>query len=150
MASPGSICEISFRTINLRAAIKGKDITDPHTIQSIAIDIDNDLKCWQESLPSYWRYAIIEIGETSDHIYFEKKQHVYSDLWVAEAWNNWRTLRILVNKIILKNGIDSGVIENVQELQSVSVVQQCSMELCISTSSFMDTPRTSLSLLRSK
>jgi hypothetical protein len=145
IASPGSICEISFRMVNLRAAFQNGEVTDPQVIREAALDIDSDLETWRAGVPLNWRYATIDATEAPVGTCFDGKRHVYPSLWIAEVWNSWRTLRILVNQIIVQNELRSSVPGNAQKSIALSIIHQFSTELCISTTSFMDTPRRSLS-----
>jgi hypothetical protein len=144
IASPGSISEISFRIVNLRAALQNGEVTDPRVIREIALEIDGDLETWRAGVPLNWRYATIDATEALVGTCFDGKRHVYPSLWIADVWNNWRALRILVNQIIVQNELRSSVPDNVQKSVALSIIHQFSTELCISTTSFTGTPRRSL------
>jgi hypothetical protein len=146
VASPGSICEISFRMVNLRAAFQNGEVTDPQVIRETALEIDGDLETWRAGVPLNWRYATIDATEAPVGTCFDAKRHVYPNLWIAEVWNNWYTLRILVNQIVVQNELRSSVPDNAQKSIALSIIRQFSTELCISTASFTGTPRRSLSL----
>ena len=141
LVSPASICEISFRIVNLRAAFKNGEITDPHVIRDIALEIDSDLDTWRAGLPQNWEYATNDATEAPAGTFFDNKCHVYPNLWIAEVWNNWRTLRILVNQIVVQNEFRSSMPDNGQKSLSIIIIQQLSTELCISTASFTGNPR---------
>ena len=143
VASPGSICEISFRIVNLQAAFRNGEVTDPQVIRETALEIDGDLETWRAGVPRNWRYATIDATEAPVATYFDGKRHVYPNLWIADVWNNWRTLRILVNQIIVQNELRSSVPDNAQKSIALSIIHQFSTELCISTASFTGTPRRS-------
>ena len=139
IASPASICALSFRIVNLRAAFKTGEMTDQQLIRETALDIDSDLETWKAGVPISWRHATIDDPNTDPATCFEGKRHVYPNLWIAEAWNNWRSLRILVNQIILQNELRtdmSGIAE-----RAVEMIRHFSAELCISISSFTNSPR---------
>ena len=145
VASPGSISEISFRTINLRAALKQGDITDYATIRTTFLELDHDLASWEAGLPPSWKYISLDNDQTSTGNSFAGRHHLYPNNWVADAWNNWRTLRILVNNVLLENEEDSVAPDLRQIADSASVIHQLSADICISIHSFGDNPRTSRS-----
>ena len=143
IASRGSICEISFRVINLRAAFGNGEITDPQAIRRTALEIDTDLETWSAGAPPNWRYSANNVDTC-----FGGKCHVYPNLWVAQAWNNWRSLRIVINQIIMQNEFRSSAPDNEQKSISLSIIRQFSTDLCISASNFAGTPRKHSSLFK--
>ena len=141
VASPGSICVISFRFVNLLAAIRNGEVTDPHVIRREALDIDVDLNAWRATAPPSWGYATIDAPEAAVGTCFDGKAHVYPSLWIADAWSNWRTLRILVNQIVVQIEAHSTVPDSKQKAAALSVIHRLSTDLCISAPSFADSPR---------
>src|ERR1700726_3460350 len=105
---PGPIGDMCFRLLDLRAAIKSDDITDLNVVREAAIETDADLEAWRAALKPSWSYATVNAGNTPSGTYFRGKYHIYDNPWTAQVWNNWRTLRILINRIILQNEIRSG------------------------------------------
>jgi len=148
IASRGSICEISFRVVNLRAAFENGEITDPRVIRETALEIDADLETWRAGAPTKWRYSTNLVTDALVGTCFEGKCHVYPNFWVAHVWNNWRTLRILVNQIIVQNELRSSAPDNAQKSIAISIIRQFSTELCTSTSSFIGTSRKNSILLK--
>lgn len=165
VASHGSISEISFRLVNLRAAVKNGEITDPRVIHDMALGIDRDLETWRAGVPVEWRYTVVDGSQVAendrdndgdadtdtdpdldpDHP-FEGKLHTYPTLWIAEAWTNWRILRILANQIIMQRQTPLPSIEDddtpVESTRLARrVIQQLSTDVCISVSSFTGTSR---------
>ncbi|KAL1874022.1 hypothetical protein VTK73DRAFT_576 [Phialemonium thermophilum] len=140
IASPASICELSFRIVNLRAAVKGGDISDSSTIRALALDIDGDLREWREIIPPKWRYVdVLDRTAVHDDNELDGRRHEYPNAWVAEIWNTWRSLRILVNRVLIENGMDESGLDRDS---MVSVIQQMSFDICVSASSFVDAPST--------
>lgn len=130
----GDMC---FRLLNLRAAIKCGDITDPNAIREVAIKMDADLKTLQPS----WSYVTVDASDTPAGTYFEGKRHIYSNLLTAQAWNSWRTLRIMVNRIIHQNEIRSVAPDSAHKSTALSHIHQFSTEICISAPNFIGSPR---------
>lgn len=136
LASPNSICEISFRLVNLRAALTAGEITDAQIAVETATGIDSDLVTWRATMPEEWEYTAVDSPDS-----FGGVTHIYPNLWVAEVWKNWRILRILINQMIGENEAGSDKPNEERISQALSVIRQASMELCISCFNFMGTPR---------
>jgi hypothetical protein len=141
VASPGSISEISFRTINLRAALTSGEISDPTIIRATALDMDQDLESWRAGLPRVWLYTPVKHYESDSPDFFDGQEHIYVNSWITTAWNTWRTLRILVNQIILENEENSAMPDLSQISSAVSTIRELSRDICISVPSFGDNPR---------
>ncbi|KAL2862427.1 Zn(II)2Cys6 transcription factor [Aspergillus lucknowensis] len=138
LATPGSISEISFRLINLRAAI-AHGLVDTLGICEQALAIDADLEDWRLSAMVKWAYQIVPAPESADKVYFSGKQHRYANLWVAKAWLNWRMMRVLVNQLILENCSGLGFDVDFKS-RARAVVRDLCTEICISVPSFDGTP----------
>ncbi|KEF56874.1 uncharacterized protein A1O9_07064 [Exophiala aquamarina CBS 119918] len=136
LATSNSICEISFRLVNLRAALRNGKIAGAQTIIDTAIAIDEDLVTWRTTMPLEWNYTTVDAPDN-----FGGTAHTYPNLWVAEAWKNWRILRILVNQTIYENGGGSSQPSDESISKAPSVIRESSWELCICCSNFMGTPR---------
>ncbi|KAK0669044.1 hypothetical protein QBC41DRAFT_320519 [Cercophora samala] len=95
--NPASICEISFRVVNLRAAVRHGTLTQ-QTVLERAMDIQGDLTAWREGLPPAWEYTTTTRGTG-----FNGKRHEHGSLSMAKMWNNWRTLCILVGRILVQS-----------------------------------------------
>ncbi|KAK4672141.1 hypothetical protein QC763_100360 [Podospora pseudopauciseta] len=124
--NPASICEISFRVVNLRAAVKHGALSQEAILQS-ALDIDADLKTWREGLPFSWEYCT-----SDDSTGFNGKRHQYGSLSMAKVWNNWRTLCILVGRIVVQNKVCA--VE--RKATTLRWIHELMADVCISASSF--------------
>lgn len=142
LASPASISELSYRIVNLRAAFKTRQITDPRIICATALEIDDDLETFQAGLPRLWRYSTVDVAAAPTGSFYNMKRHVYPNLWIAEVWNNWRTLRVLVNQIVLQSELPVDMSDSAQ--RSLELVRGFCADLCISVASFADSPRESI------
>jgi hypothetical protein len=138
---PGSIGDMSFRLLNLRAAINENKVEDTVAIREASLELDRELQSWSSSDLPNWKYTEIDAGTDPLGLCFNGKSHVYRDFRAVEAWNYWRTLRILVNQIILQNETSSIVPDSDLEASSLSIIRQLSIDICVSTASFTDTPR---------
>ncbi|KAH7176826.1 hypothetical protein EDB81DRAFT_50387 [Dactylonectria macrodidyma] len=147
VASQASMCEISFRIINLAAAFAKREITDIPTVQSKALDIDNDLQAWKARAPSMWGYTAIDASDAVNGAFFDTNVHVYPNLWIAETMNNWRVVRILISKLIIQAEDCSDSPDMKKKAAYLSTITKLSTDICISVSSFTGTPRI-ISLIR--
>lgn len=136
LVSPTSICKISFRLVNLRAALRNGEIIDVQIAIETAVGIDEDLVSWRESIPPEWEYTTVDSPDS-----FGGSTHIYPTLWVAEVWKNWRILRILVNQMIGENEASSSEPDDERISRALLVIRRSSMELCIACSNFKGTPR---------
>ena len=143
VASPGSISEISFRTINLRAALRSGEINDYAEIREIALELDHDLESWRAGMPEGWKYTSLSLCDTETYTdtLFAGRSHVYPNNWIADAWNSWRALRILVQQLILENEQSGTRPDTTQISRSVSVIRELSVDICVSILSLKDNPR---------
>lgn len=142
VVSPGSMAEITFRLVNLQAAISSRQILEPQPIVEAALKIEEDLDTWRAGISSDWRYTIVDAPPAAEDACYGRKVHVYSSLWVAEIWNNWRALRMLVNQLIVQYGTCSSATEGAQGSKAVLNIREMSVDLCVSVFTFTSTPRT--------
>ncbi|GKT64683.1 fungal specific transcription factor domain-containing protein [Colletotrichum tofieldiae] len=141
---PLSLAVIGIRLVNLLAAIKKHEITDPDKICQIAFDINNCLKAWV-SLQYHRDFIERDIEEPSVSSSFNRKRHVYESAWGAQIWNNWRSLGIVVNRTMLDyvdgQSFEDGSLKQKMRYDSVTSIQRLSTDICISTSNLSGSPR---------
>ncbi|KAF4892029.1 hypothetical protein CGCF415_v001707 [Colletotrichum fructicola] len=143
---PGSLALIGFRIVNLRADIKSQRITDPDAICQIILDIKSDLQAWA-ALQTHRAYYVTEVIEPRTGTYFNGKRHVYTSVWGAQVWNNWRSLGILANEILL-NYVDqqnayNESLKEAMRFEAFSAIRNLSTDICISTTDLSGSPRAS-------
>lgn len=103
------LTETVAKLCNLRADIASKSISENSEIFSAACSIECELSAWVNSLPSTWAYTTNHVSQGNHKVKadwnglypYNGRYHVYGDLWMCNAWNNYRAARILVNEIIL-------------------------------------------------
>ena len=139
--SPASISEISFRMVNLRAAHKGGHITDPQAIREKLLEMQSDLAAWKDSVPQSLGFFVVDAVNTVPYTCYEGKRHLYPNIWVAEIWNNWRVLRILVNQFIYLNECEFGEPDEGLKATALSIIHEHSVEICESLFTFLDSTR---------
>lgn len=143
----GTLADLSYRLVELRSAMNNGDVTDPKDIREKAISIDWDLDAWSSNAPPDRMYATVEASPPSPELHFKGKSQVYESFCHAQVWNNYRTLRILANQLVLQNEVQS--VDPDAELYSAALsrIRQMSTETCISTSQFMGSPRKNSTLI---
>ncbi|KXH47969.1 hypothetical protein CNYM01_02557 [Colletotrichum nymphaeae SA-01] len=143
---PGSLAVLGFRLVNLSAAMNTQQITDANAICRIAVDIDSDLNAWaSKSSQSDRKFHEIAGDASKKEDNFNGREHVYNSVWGAQVWNNWRSLTIVINRIILdhvdKQSFENDELKEIMRFHSISVIQSLSTDICISTPSLSGTPR---------
>jgi hypothetical protein len=76
------------------------DSSDYTTALSSALSIDADLADWVASLPLECKYTTVTLRSKSAD-FLSDYNHAYRDIWTATLWNHYRSIRILLNEIIL-------------------------------------------------
>lgn len=127
--------------VNLRAAFKTGKLKNPQRVRDAALEINSDLEDWEAVVPSIWHYDTVDADDGSHGSCYDGKAHAYLNSWVAEAWNNWRSQRLMVNKIIVENEDRSDVPDTTLRSAAVSIIQEMSTDICISASTFTGASR---------
>ena len=136
-AQPGPLGSNTLRLLDLREAIRDRDIKDPKKICETALEIDRDLESWTSTLSPDWGYTTANATESPSSDYYDGKLHVYRSHWVAQIWINWRVHRILANQIILQNDTRNSA----HHSGRISLIQNLSTDICISASTLIGSPR---------
>ena len=98
--TPGKLfSDIMIRFIDLNVAVKNGSLFNPDAIIASAMQIDSELLNLQANMLPMWQYQTIFTDADPDLV-SEGFYHVYSDLWVAQMWNNFRIIRMVLNEII--------------------------------------------------
>jgi hypothetical protein len=118
---------------------------DAGGVREAARRIEADLVSWREGAPRGWRFDTVDSdpGAVDAEAGFGGKTHVYANLWIAEAWNNWRALRLVLNQIIARNEARAGEPDEALRVAAEEVVREMSAEVCVSVANFVGTPRRS-------
>ncbi|KAI6248005.1 hypothetical protein HI914_03605 [Erysiphe necator] len=83
---------------DLRVDSFNKTICDKEILRR-SIELDNKLEDICLNHPSNWEYRTFKTDKISPLI-FKGYYHIYSDLRIAQVWNMFRTLRIMINQMI--------------------------------------------------
>jgi hypothetical protein len=126
--------EINGRLAALRAIIKHKNITDPSTVMSMLLPLDQELELWKTNLPITWYptcYSSLPHVNDTQNVSFDSRYDVYPDLWVASMWNNYRTVRILIHETIMFITLKFGSSTDYAKLDySTVVLRAMTNEIC--------------------
>jgi hypothetical protein len=100
-AAATSLVHLASRYCDLRSSMSEfRDYSDPERIITTACAIDNDYDIWAKTCPYQMIYQTVTLKERSDEV-FSDHYHIYPNLWVATVWNNYRSVRLLINELIL-------------------------------------------------
>lgn len=133
----GDIC---FRLLDLRRDVQNGRLLDSSAIRAAALVLEDDLLSWADSLPTSCGYDTIDANDT-DTNYFRGKRHIYSNVWMTQLWNHWRSLRILVSRIILQAESNSKISKRTAISTRKDLIRQLSTDVCVSTTELMHKPR---------
>ena len=78
-----------------------------YRLRELAINVDRSIESWPRILPPEWTFSPGSgLGnlprELHMSIIYENRKDVYSDLWVANIWNSYRSARIMCLMILLQ------------------------------------------------
>jgi hypothetical protein len=147
-----SLNDLAVGLQDLRVAIRNGTITDAREICAAANKVNAALQSWSDTLSQFQTYEVVTIKaerQDEDEVYgldrrdlhFQGQRHVYRGEWMCAAWTFWRSQRILTNQIIFHHAAQS---EGDQERAEAAVaIRSASTEICISSSSFVLSPRKS-------
>ena len=149
-AAATALSRLSIKYCNLRASMSSfHDHSDPDHIISTACAIDAEYAEWARSCPIQYIYNTVTLNERSDEVYSDH-YHVYSNIWIATVWNHYRSVRLLLNELILNQAYyvyqniqesvllwnDISLLEN-QILASNATLLQLSQDICSSVPYFL-------------
>lgn len=81
--------------INLNKDVK----SDPITLVTTAVKLDRELDRIKALMPAIWRYETVQLQQPSEHAY-GAFYHIYMDSWIAQMWNNLRSCRMYLYRVI--------------------------------------------------
>lgn len=110
--------------------------------------LDTALSTWRETTPEDWQYTsqpnftsvLFDFSPETSEVY-PGNVDVYPDVWIAKAWNSYRTTRIFVQAMILRSAAwlaggdmqDPRLISQIAgALQARQVIQEMVDEICAS------------------
>ncbi|KAK4939888.1 hypothetical protein LTR66_014966, partial [Elasticomyces elasticus] len=90
--------EINGQLASVRFRIKDERISSFSELVALLLPIDQELELWAHSLPVSWTYQSYRSSVSAASPY---GYDIYPSFWVASVWNNYRSVRILINEHIL-------------------------------------------------
>ena len=105
--------------------------------------MDEDLEAWSRSLSPVWYYTDVAVEDTvqTQPLALKYQRHEYPNLWIADIWNNWRALRILVCRYALREDGFGTARCHADKVKAHSQIQQYSRDICKSVPSFIGSSR---------
>lgn len=94
------IPEPIYKVLQARYDIKTGSLTDPETIVTRLLAIEDDFESILSRFPKEWNYRTIQVTKRHPAIH-RGLCHVYPSLFLASIWNGVRTCRILVLETVL-------------------------------------------------
>ncbi|KAB5522947.1 hypothetical protein GE09DRAFT_1154699 [Coniochaeta sp. 2T2.1] len=135
---PAPLWSIVCQVLRIRVIIRSGELADRRKVWETAGAIDHDLVDWSAALPGYTTVDAPADGRGG--ICFQGKRHVYSDLSIAQAWNNWRTLRIIVSQMVMRHGDAETISGALEGSAAEEVVRSLSTDICASSPCFEGSP----------
>jgi len=100
-AASTALCEIATKFANIRSGMSAfHDYSNCDFIIASLCELDNEYTTWLNHCPVSLLYKTVTLSERSKDV-FSDHYHIYSSLWTATVWNNYRCVRILINEVIL-------------------------------------------------
>ncbi|KAK9357767.1 hypothetical protein V1504DRAFT_436432 [Lipomyces starkeyi] len=134
-----SLASIVTRFIALWASLGPQSFADSNAIIQCALGIENDLKNWALELPESWEFRAAPFsGEVED--FTGCMEHDYSNRFIANSWSWYRTVRMLVNDILvehLPSRVCTAVEYELHLADLLSTLSQLSTEIRSSASYFL-------------
>ncbi|MCJ1403600.1 hypothetical protein MMC11_006823 [Xylographa trunciseda] len=97
-----TLCCIIIKFCNLRASMDSfHDYRQSARVVSAAFDIDAELADWAVRCPAQYIYNTVTMQSRSESV-FSDYYHTYDTIWTAYTWNSYRSIRILLNEMLLE------------------------------------------------
>ncbi|KAK9428135.1 hypothetical protein V1505DRAFT_395482 [Lipomyces doorenjongii] len=133
------LASIVTRFVALWASLGHQSFADYNAIIPCALDLENDLKNWAMELPESWAFGTAPFSvELED--FTGGMEHDYPSRFIANSWSCYRTVRMLVNDLLvehLPSRICTAVEYELQLADSLATLSQLSTEICSSASYFL-------------
>jgi hypothetical protein len=134
---------LMVRLANIRSSAVSKESIHSKDFVALLQAIDYDLENWMLTLPPSWTF-VTHTSLHDENVYADKFA-TYPSFSIAAAWNDYRTLRCIVNDILLTHfdAIASGwpVCDNShlfeQRQKAVNTIKSCCTDICLSAPFFL-------------
>ncbi|PWY69703.1 hypothetical protein BO70DRAFT_432353 [Aspergillus heteromorphus CBS 117.55] len=89
----------------LCAAVKDGTIQQPTDIIRRSLSLDADFMSTLLAIPPTWAYSTVEVphseGGSRMHSVWGTRFHIYRNLTISSAWNNYRSARLVIHELII-------------------------------------------------
>lgn len=73
--------------------------SDPAFTVAAALQIDKELDNIKGLIPNIWKYETVYLENPGESVY-GNSYHIYIDPWICQMWNNFRSLRLLLHRVL--------------------------------------------------
>ncbi|KAK9375622.1 uncharacterized protein V1513DRAFT_442536 [Lipomyces chichibuensis] len=133
-----SLASIFTRFIAMWASRGHQSSAHSDTIIQYALGFESDLKNWAMELPESWAFRPVP---SSGEVFNGYMEHDYPNRFIANSWSWYRTIRMLVNEVLVEYLTSRSCSAAEYELRladsSMSTLSQLSREICSSASFFL-------------
>jgi hypothetical protein len=148
-AAATAICQIYIKYVNLVCEEHKCNQNNSTEFLLKACEIDAECVNWVWTCPPEYSYRTITLHEKTDEVY-QDHYDVYSNLFIAVIWNNYRCIRILINQLIidcLKEACSTNSLQvstndlayySIRKARSEEVILESSTEICSSVPYFLN------------
>jgi len=150
---PGAeLLSIITSFVQLSASVRSQLLRDRHPeterVLHEALEIEELLNRWETNLDDMWQFTEerMDDGFFPPDAVFEGCYHLYSDMWTARVWTNYRFARILVNQMLLE-GVERfpftgpSLVSASQQQRSQDVISRVARDTLVSVSTHYRHPR---------
>lgn len=74
-------------------------VSDPVAMVTKAINLDRELDSIKSLMPKIWQYETVRLEQPLEYAY-GTFYHIYMDPWIAQMWNNLRSCRLYLYRVI--------------------------------------------------
>ena len=140
------------RFVELSASVRSRLLHDgrPETFDVIrqALGIDRELGEWEARQEGMWAVTEerMDGGFFPPDAVFEGCYHVYTDMWTARVWTNYRWARIMVNQLLLESverfpASSLSLLSTAQQRDSLATIARVSRDTLVSIPTHYRHPR---------
>lgn len=138
--------------VQLSASVRSQLLRDRHPeterVLRETLEIEEQLDRWESNLDEMWQFTEerMDDGFFPPDTVFEGCYHVYSDMWTARVWTNYRFARILVNQMLLESigrfpSTGPSLVSPSQQQRSLDVISRVARDTLVSVSTHYRHPR---------
>ncbi|KAH8660948.1 hypothetical protein BGZ60DRAFT_471771 [Tricladium varicosporioides] len=125
---------VVLKLVEFRASVKEESLSKRDEVIAEALEIDEDFLSVASNMPTEYKPAVF-LSEGNTELAYERYYHVYSDIWMANVWNNLRACRLLLHEEINKqiendSSRSTTFAEAKQHELSMQALHQMTFDIC--------------------